>query len=237
MIDIDSVYQKVLTMANKEQRGYITPQEFNLLADKAQLDIYSGYFHDIKTAHIKQTKNQSGIPFDGIDMIEEKLHPFKTSTTFVQEAGDATFEWPNNIYSIDVLLQGGIEVTEMSKKEIAYTQNNPLTAATTNRMIYVRESQLMTNNGISTLYPTPTTNTTFELHYYKEPHAPNWGYVIINEKALYNSAASVNFELHVSEEEAVVIRILELAGVVIRSPELAQAAMVDKGNILKQQND
>ena len=36
-INIDTVYQKVLAFANKEQRGYITPQEFNLFADQAQL--------------------------------------------------------------------------------------------------------------------------------------------------------------------------------------------------------
>ena len=41
MINIDTIYQKVLALANKEQRGYITPQEFNLLADKAQMEIYS----------------------------------------------------------------------------------------------------------------------------------------------------------------------------------------------------
>ena len=46
-VNIDTVYQKVLALANKEQRGYITPQEFNLLADKAQMDIYSAYFHNI----------------------------------------------------------------------------------------------------------------------------------------------------------------------------------------------
>ena len=43
MINVDTVYQKVLTLANKEQRGYITPQEFNLLADKDQLDILDSY--------------------------------------------------------------------------------------------------------------------------------------------------------------------------------------------------
>jgi hypothetical protein len=32
MINIDSVYQTVQALANKEQRGYITPQEFNLFA-------------------------------------------------------------------------------------------------------------------------------------------------------------------------------------------------------------
>ena len=34
---IDNVYQKVLAICNKEQRGYVTPQEFNLFADKAQM--------------------------------------------------------------------------------------------------------------------------------------------------------------------------------------------------------
>ena len=39
MIGVDKVYQKVLAIANKEQRGYITPQEFNLFADYAQMEI------------------------------------------------------------------------------------------------------------------------------------------------------------------------------------------------------
>ena len=37
MVLVDRVYQRVLTLANKEQRGYITPQEFNLFANQAQM--------------------------------------------------------------------------------------------------------------------------------------------------------------------------------------------------------
>ena len=40
MVNIDTVYQRVLAFANKEQRGYITPQEFNLFANQAQMEIY-----------------------------------------------------------------------------------------------------------------------------------------------------------------------------------------------------
>ena len=47
MVKVDDVYQKVLALANKEQRGYITPQEFNLFADQAQMDIFEQYFYDI----------------------------------------------------------------------------------------------------------------------------------------------------------------------------------------------
>ena len=44
MISIDTVYQRVLAVANKEQRGYITPQEYNLLANQAQMQIFESYF-------------------------------------------------------------------------------------------------------------------------------------------------------------------------------------------------
>ena len=45
-VSIDTVYQRVLVLANKEQRGYITPQEFNLLANQAQMEIFEQYFYD-----------------------------------------------------------------------------------------------------------------------------------------------------------------------------------------------
>ena len=45
-INIDTVYQRVLAIANKEQRGYITPQEFNLMANQAQMSIFESYFYD-----------------------------------------------------------------------------------------------------------------------------------------------------------------------------------------------
>ena len=44
MVNVDTVYQRVLALANKEQRGYITPQEFNLFANQAQMDNLSSIF-------------------------------------------------------------------------------------------------------------------------------------------------------------------------------------------------
>ena len=44
-VSVDTVYQRVLALANKEQRGYITPQEFNLLANQAQMTIFESYFY------------------------------------------------------------------------------------------------------------------------------------------------------------------------------------------------
>ena len=64
-ISIDTVYQKVLAFANKEQRGYITPQEFNLFADQAQMEIFEQYFYDLN-----QFGRVPGNQTDYADMVE-----------------------------------------------------------------------------------------------------------------------------------------------------------------------
>ena len=71
MVNIDDVYQKVLAIANKEQRGYITPQEFNLLANQAQMDIFEQYFYDIN-----QFNRIPGNHTEYSDMLNKKLPYF-----------------------------------------------------------------------------------------------------------------------------------------------------------------
>ena len=56
------------------------------------------------------------------------------------------------------------------------------------------------------------------------PEAVEWGYVVVNGEALYNSTTSTNFSLHASEESNLVIKILELAGITINKPGLVQIA-------------
>ena len=46
-INVNTVYQTVLLILNKEQRGYITPDEFNKTATQVQLDIFEQYFDDL----------------------------------------------------------------------------------------------------------------------------------------------------------------------------------------------
>ena len=74
-VNVDTVYQRVLAIANKEQRGYITPQEFNLLANQAQMDIFEQYFYDLN--QFKRAPGNDSEYHDMVDLIEEKIYPFK----------------------------------------------------------------------------------------------------------------------------------------------------------------
>ena len=71
MVNIDTVYQKVLAIANKEQRGYIKPQELNLFADHDQMDISEQYFYDIN--EFERLHGTSREYSDMVTQLEEKI--------------------------------------------------------------------------------------------------------------------------------------------------------------------
>ena len=61
---IDEVYRLVQTFANKEQRGFITPSEFNLLAKQAELELYNKRLSLIKEKN--PTRKSQGIYAEGL---------------------------------------------------------------------------------------------------------------------------------------------------------------------------
>ena len=57
-INVDTVYRTVLLIVNKEQRGYLTPDEFNKTATQVQLEIFNEYFEDLNQ-QIRVPENDS----------------------------------------------------------------------------------------------------------------------------------------------------------------------------------
>tara|TARA_R110001599_G_scaffold177808_1_gene370157 strand:+ start:24 stop:698 length:675 start_codon:yes stop_codon:yes gene_type:complete len=207
-VNIDTVYQKVLMFANKEQRGYITPQEFNLFANQAQLEIFEQYFYDINFYMLK--RDNSSEYSDIIDNLNEKIAFFESMGAIV--GGD--FSAPN-IYRVGtVKTAGGIEVEEVQPNELSYMLSAPLTQPTNSRPVYVRQGA----TGIK-VYPAALAT---QFHYIKKPTAPNWSYVVVNGKAMYDNSQAKDFELHPSEENELTYKILKYAGVSMKRDDIAQ---------------
>ena len=124
-ISIDTVYQRVLALANKEQRGYITPQEFNLFANQAQMEIFEQYFYDLN-----QWSRQHGndtIYADPITILEQKIEIFHKSSTL---SGTNIFTLPDNLYRLMEVRYGGTKsiVEKLTHQKFQAALNSPLTA-------------------------------------------------------------------------------------------------------------
>jgi len=60
-INVDKVYKTVLLIINKEQRGYLTPDEFNKIATQVQLEIFESYFETLnQQMRLPQNESEYG---------------------------------------------------------------------------------------------------------------------------------------------------------------------------------
>ena len=74
-ISVDTVYKTVLLILNKEQRGYMTPDEFNKIATQVQLETFENYFESLNQ-QLRVPDNDSEYA-DRIKNIDEKIAIFK----------------------------------------------------------------------------------------------------------------------------------------------------------------
>ena len=222
MVNVDTVYQRVLAIANKEQRGYITPLEFNLLANQAQLSIFEDYFSEMTqaTATVGNETEYSDI----VKTLNEKISIFKNDGDLVLLTyASGYFSYPPDMHKLGTLYyrhngvatEDSVEIQEIDYNELIDYNNSTLTKPTLSRPIYSRSE-----NGIK-VFSTPNIIMNVMASYTKIPKKVEWGYVVTNGQALYNATTSTNFELHVSEETVLVEKILGLAGIIMQKPDLA----------------
>ena len=224
-VSIDTVYQKVLAIANKEQRGYITPQEFNLFADQVQMDIFEQYFYDINQFNRIPGNNTEYA--DMLAILEEKISIFKNIKLLTYQY--PYYQKPRELYRVGSLETGYGEIEQVTHREYLTMSLSPLARPTLKRAVYVDMPQ-----GFR-VYPTFTNNV--NLHYVRKPKNATWGYSVIGENALYDATKSQDFQLHPSEENNLIIKILALAGVSLSDPGLYQiAAGEDQKNIQQEKS-
>jgi len=227
MVRIDDVYQKVLAIANKEQRGYITPQEFNLFADHAQMSIFEQYFYDKNQFARRATENST------IELLEQKIQIFESNPEFFS-SGDDLPEDTYQIDSVSIVLDSGktIPMQRVSKRELQGISSSPLLSGST-----LATNYYIFNNTINFELPTSLEGNNVVVELVRKPLKPQWTYVIHNQSALYNSHDEnlQDFELHSSEENNLVISILKLAGVAIKDVNLSQAATQEEVKNIQQE--
>jgi len=219
-VSIDTVYQRVLAILNKENRGYVTPQEFNLFANQAQLEVFEQYFFDLNQ-YSRLPKNDTEYS-DLPKLINEKLSKFKKSAS-VSYMTDH-FHLPSDLHKLGtVIYNNTTPVEQIDKKNLLEYQLSKLTAPTTNNPVYIQSIGNTSNHWGLIVYPT-TINANISITYVRKPNEVIWSSQTVVGNALYNASASTDFELHDSEETNLVLKILLYAGVSIKDPNIAQLA-------------
>ena len=219
-ISVDTVYQRVQSILNKESRGYLTPQEFNLFANQAQLEIFEQYFFDLNQFERLPKKDTEYSNL--VKTINERISKFKTSATLTFTT--PYFSMPSDMHKLGtVIYNSTTPVEEIDQKNLLEYTLSPLTAPSTTNPVYIQNIQTTSSVWSIVVYPS-SIQSLITATYIRKPAEADWAYQTVVGNALYDSSNSTNFELHDSEEPNLVIKILLYAGLSIREGEIAQLA-------------
>ena len=215
-INVNTVYQTVLLILNKEQRGYMTPDEFNKTATQVQLQIFQKYFEDLNQA--------SRVPQNDMDYadrvlgIDEKISLFRRTVTVNRATDIGSQVYRLGTVTFQPSIGEAIELERLQRNEYYNITKSPLSRPTEKFPIY-----LFQDNKI---FSYPTTATPLNLDFVTRPNDVVWGFVRDQntQVLLYNANISTDFQLDQVEQTEVVLRILSYAGVIIRDPQIVQAA-------------
>ncbi len=239
-ISVNTVYQRVLGILNKEQRGYVTAQEFNLFANQAQQDLFEQYFYDIN--QFGRVPGNDTEYSDMLTLLNEKINIFETIAAPTRNAG--YFIAPTDLYRLGTVVYKNtttnsfgtssteqIEAERINANEFLYINSSPLTKPTNTRPVFTsntRGIKVYANSEIDSV-------ALVDYQYIKKPATVNWAYQIVFNEPLYDANNSVDFELHPADEADLVIKILELAGILIKDLNLYQVMNQEEQETIQQE--
>lgn len=239
MINVDTVYKTVLLLLNKEQRGYMTPDEFNKAATKVQLDIFEQYFDELNQ-QLRVPQSEFDYSDRQID-VDDKISKFKclgncvylTSKFKLPEtdtlSGGTPIVYNDNpavnefaFYRLGTVTRvdgSEIEVQRLQRNEFYNIDRSDLTAPSENFPVYLYES------GKIIVKPDSITEG-LKASFLRKPKDVKWAFTSgsVGQYLYDNSGNSVDFELHTSEQSNVINRILFYSGVIIKDPQVVQVA-------------
>ena len=185
-INVNKVYKTALSILNKEQRGYLTPYEFNNIARQVQLELLDKLFYDYnKFVNIENVNRINEGFADLPSKIQEQIDEFYATHTLSELNGNL-FALPSNVYQILDLTSGNTKVEKIDKNRLPYLNSSPLTQPSSSFPVYYQTDNSLVVN--------PQTITNLLLQYIKMPDDPRFGEILKNSTIRIGSIKNSTWE-------------------------------------------
>ena len=209
---IDEIYKIVKILANKENRGWIKPSEFNLLAKRVQLDIIKDRIGKVSPDGTNNGYRDDASIQDELRTVMEESGAL-SSTTSGHSLPTSYLHFISakyNEYEIDMVNHG--EITKRKRSQLnPPSSDSPIGVIIGDYLrVYISSGEFVEGCGV------------VKMMYIKEPTAPSWAYNTLNNVEVYNSSSSVQIALPESTHKEVIHRILAYVGVTLREKDVVE---------------
>ena len=222
---IQTVYETLQDLANKDQQGFVSPVEFNRFAQVAQLNIFNGLFDELK-----DVKKLSRSGFDPsrdksrFKRIQEDLAAFSTKATLPKVSGvfnvsSATASPMARI--ISMATAGSMLLDQSTKKpiEICYDEEKIERILISNLSSPTEEFPIALVS--EDIHVFPTSINKIEVRYYKYPEGrTSTGLRTATMPTYTEGGTSIDFELPEHYVSDLVYEIGKMIGVNLRDTDI-----------------
>ena len=232
MASVREVYNALNDLANKDERGFVTPTEFNSFAPIAQMNIFNKLFDELTAAENMRRRNiDPARDKSRIKQIKEDLGVFAKTETITKTNG--VFARPDDFARLINVKTGGdilLGVNNSVMADVIYDEEkldrvllSTLSAPTVSRPVVLMSDDFEVF---------PTSVSKIKVRYYKQPEGldpttnartvslPKFGFDTRNGKESYKPAESVDFELPEHYTSELVFEMGKLVGVNLRDADV-----------------
>lgn len=225
---IDEVYSLTQDILNKNGRGIITPTRFLHIAKNEQEKVLCNAIDEYVKAKQDVAQSKSDEKFQLLDAL---IEIFSKTSTLTRTEG-LTVQKYHTLPS-DYMMWGnasydGVEIMKVpSKTKDLIKRNYFIKPTESNPFCYIEDKKMYVlpdTIGVITDGNTDIAINEVALTYYRYPKAPNWTYVTVSGKAIFNASDPnyQDFELPISFKNRLVIGILQQLGMHIRDEAIYQ---------------
>lgn len=242
MISVYRVYRALKDLANKEQKGFVTPVAFNSFAGMAQMNVYNEMFDELSNERRARNRTEGrGRSLEGRALKMQDLSMYvKVYTT----SGGNSFEKPSDLSRI-ISIEASTDAP--SSGVVGYSGSTGSTATKCELVYDMEKANLILNSNLST--PTadfpvalvhdfievfPTDLTQMKMIYYRVPGSynnsgadtelsPSYAYTVSpNDPSqhVFNPSNSMDFMLPEHLFPEIVYEMAKLIGVRLRDQDL-----------------
>ena len=235
---IDEVYKLVQVFANKEQRGFISPSDFNLLANQAELELYNKRLSIIKQK--SPTRKSQGLYAENLspEMARQDIATFLTrsdmnvvskanpylgvTVTLTSDYVESMFINTDEHHDIST----NIPIDIVEPKDINQILRSSLVKPSMEYPIALLGTESGTSSKVFSVFP--DTITKVIAYHYRNNNTPKWSYVTVAGKPVHDSSSSSGFKISSRCHGEIVVKILEYLGVSIREADVVQYAQASE---------
>lgn len=218
-MNIDQLYRFVNFVSNKEQRGQIAPDEFNLLAKVSQIEFVSKRMGNI------QIIGQRGVTPYGYKShrrIDEDLRPLVYGPIGIPVSNPSgLFSYPYGYIWPDAIHKNDFRVIRViDSDQYPFVKHSTITPPTEQYPVCIFRGDYG--------FIDPYSIGSFQMSYLKYPRDPFWNFTTVSDTPVYNPIGSVELALPEHTHLEVAMMILQHVGINLDAAKITEYAMAQE---------